>query len=112
MKRILLFAAVAMLTFVGSAPAQTTSVRYRCTAPTTGSVPTSYLWSVCIGDTTTCAFQVSTPDTFATIALPTRQVAYVRVQARDALSRVGPVSVASVASDPGAPGGCGRPIKY
>lgn len=112
MRRLTMTIALLSLLFVGSVEAQTTAVRYRCTSPTTGSIPTSYLWSVCIGDSTACAFQVATPDTFATIALPARQVAYVRVAARDAMGRVGPLSVASVAEVPSAPGGCGRPVRY
>jgi hypothetical protein len=112
MRRLTITIALLSLLFVGSVEAQTVATRYRCTSPTTGSIPTSYLWSVCIGDSTACAFQVATPDTFATIELPARQVAYVRVAARDALGRIGPISVASVVSDPGAPGGCGRPVKY
>jgi hypothetical protein len=104
--------ALLSLLFVGSATAQTATYNYRCGRPTTGSRPVAFLWSVCLNDSSVCSFTVTSPDSFATLALPTRDVAYVRVAARDALGRVGPISGASLPRDPGAPGGCGRPVRY
>lgn len=112
MRRLTMTIALLSLLFVGSVEAQTTGVNYRCRKPTTGARPTAFLWSVCLNDSTVCAFTVTSPDSFAAIALPTRDVAYVRVAARDALGRVGPISAASLPRDPGAPGGCGRPVRY
>lgn len=112
MRRLTLTIALLSLLFVGSVEAQTTTFNYRCTKPTTGSRPVAFLWSVCLNDSNVCAFTVTSTDSFATLALPTRDVAYVRVAARDALGRVGPISGASAPRDPGAPGGCGRPVRY
>lgn len=112
MRRLQITIALLSLLFVGSVEAQTTGVNYRCRKPTTGARPTAFLWSVCLNDSTVCAFSVTSADSFATIQIPTRDVAYVRVAARDAMGRVGPLSVASAAEVPPAPGGCGRPVKY
>jgi len=112
MRKVYLLTSLILLLFVGSAPAQTTTFNYRCTKPTTGSRPVAFLWSVCLNDSNVCAFTVTSADSFAAIPMPSRDVAYVRVAARDALGRVGPISVASAPRDPGAPGGCGRPVRY
>lgn len=114
MKRRVSLLAVALITllFVGSVEAQTTTARYRCTRPTTGTVATHFLWSVCLDDSNTCTFSVTTPDTFATITYPARRRAFVRVAGQDAGGAVGPMSWASLPDGPTAPGGCGKPVKY
>ena len=109
--RLAISCALVALLFAVNADPQTTGVTYRCRKPTTGARPTAFLWYVGVNDSTNITLTATSPDSFATLQIPTRDVAYVRVQARDALGRVGPLSVASLPEVPPAPGACGRPNK-
>lgn len=110
-RRIAIACALVALMFAVNADPQTTGVTYRCRKPTTGARPTAFLWYVGANDSNTVAYAATTPDSFATLQIPTRDVAYVRVRAMDALGRTGPMSVASLPEVPPAPGACGRPNK-
>lgn len=109
--RIAIACALVALMFAVNADPQTTGVTYRCRKPTTGARPTAFLWYVSVNDSTGGTLVATSADSFATLPIPTRDVAYVRVAARDALGRVGPMSVASLPEVPPAPGACGRPNK-
>jgi len=110
-KRILIATCLLLALTATNIGGQTTGVTYRCRKPTTGARPTAFLWYVSVNDSTGGTLVATSPDSFATLPIPTRDVAYVRVQARDALGRVGPLSVASLPEVPPAPGACGRPGK-
>jgi len=113
MRRIVLLVVSVLLLGSLAFAATTRSVTYRVTRPTTGSPAVAFNWHLSDNNGTTWTLATTTPDTFATLTLTTLKTYLVKVQAVDALNRIGPFSVNSdpFTPDDGAPGATGKPTR-
>lgn len=112
MRRLQLTIALLSLLFVGSVEAQTQTVHYTWTPPTTGSAVHHYLvqHSINGGEWAQLASVTAAAYDLVATNLESHQI---RVCAVDAIDRPGPWSEPSdpYTPDAGAPGGCGKPAK-
>lgn len=113
MRKLLLALSLVMMLSVGSVDAQVQTVHYSWTAPTTGSAVHHYIVQHRIGDG--AWIQVASVTTLTYDLAATNLDAHqIRVAGVDALDRQGLWSEPSESYTPdaGAPGGCGRPVRY
>lgn len=112
MKRaIAILVSVVLLAALAIGQTTTVDVRYRTTAPTTGSPVAVYAWQVSTDGGATWTNARTSTGVEVVLSLAAGVPVLVRVAGIDAQDRQGPWSPVSdpYTPDAGAPGGCGKP---